>query len=327
MKNFEYVRATSAADASARLAESKGAALKAAGTDLLDRLKSHLEAPARVVSLAGAAGMDTIAMEGGGAKLGPLATLAKIAETFREGPLAALGAAAGEAATPQIRNVATLGGNLCQRPRCWYYRLAEVPCLKKGGRACPAIPGDNRFHAVFETAPCPIVHPSNLAVPLVALGATIHVQGPKAGRDVAAERFFTRPKEDVRRENVLEPDEVISGVAIPAPAAGSASAFLEAREKESFDWALVSCAVVLVLESGTCREARVVLGSVAPVPWRAPAAEKLLAGKKITEDVAGGAGLAAFEGAKPLSGNAYKVRIGRTIVKRAILAAAGLWKE
>lgn len=324
MKNFEYVRAASAADAAGLLAAGKDVVLKAAGTDLLDRMKSQIESPSRVVSLLGAAGMDAITREGG-AKIGALATLARIAAEFHEGPLAALGRAAAEAATPQVRNVATLGGNLLQRPRCAYFRMEETACLKKGGRSCPAKDGDHRLHGVFATEPCSAVHPSNLAVPLLALGSTFQLQGPKAAREVAAEQFFT--SDDPTRENVLGRDEVLVSATIPAPAEGTRSAYLEARERESFDWALVSAAAVLVLEGGKIRSARIVLGSVSGTPWRSAAAEKALEGKTPNEETAAAAGKAAFADAKPLPGTAWKLRPGRAIVKRAILAAAGLWKE
>jgi xanthine dehydrogenase YagS FAD-binding subunit len=326
MNRFDYVRATSAKEAVDQLAAEKGAVLKASGTDLVDRMKSFVTSPSRIVSLSGAADLSAVAVEGGASRIGALVTLAKLAETFKQGPLEALGRAAGEAATPQIRNVATLGGNLCQRPRCWYYRLGDVPCLKKGGKDCPAIAGDNRYHAIFETAPCPIVHPSNLAGPMVAFDATMHIQGPKGNRDIPATQFFTLPKEDIARENVLDRDEILTGVSVPSWE-GARSAFLEAREKESFDWSLVNATVVLKLDGGVCKEARIVMGSVSPVPRRAPEAEKALVGKKIDEAVATEAGKVALADAKPLSGNAYKVQLGRVIVKRAVLAAAGLWKE
>ena len=326
MNRFEYVRAKSAKEAVDLLVAAKGAVVKASGTDLVDRMKSFIETPSRVVSLSGAADLGGVSVEVGATRLGALATLAKVAETIKEGPLKALGQAAGEAATPQIRNVATVGGNLCQRPRCWYYRLGEVPCLKKGGKDCPALTGDNRYHAIFDTSPCPIVHPSNLAGPVVAFGATIHVQGAKGARDIPADKFFSLPKEDIARENVLEPGEVLTSVSVPSWE-GATSAYLEGREKESFDWSLGNATVVLKLADGVCKEARVVLGSVAPVPRRVVAAETALVGKKIDEAVAAEAARVAFADATPLSGNAYKIPMGRAITKRAILAAAGLWKE
>ena len=326
MNRFDYVRAKSAKEASDLLKATKGAMLKASGTDLLDRMKSFIDTPSRLVSLSGAADMGAVVVELGSTRVGALVTLAKLAESLREGPLAALGHSAGEAATPQIRNVATVGGNLCQRPRCWYYRLGEVSCLKKGGKECPAIEGDNRYHAIFGTSPCPIVHPSNLAGPIVAFGATLHVQGPAGPRDIAADKFFTMPDVDIARENVLERDDVITGVSVPSWQ-GATSAYLEAREKESFDWSLVNATAVLKLEGGVCKEARLVLGSVAPIPWRVPAAEAALVGKKIDEKVAAEAARVAFADAKPLSGNGYKLTMGRAIAKRAVLAAAGLWKE
>jgi xanthine dehydrogenase YagS FAD-binding subunit len=326
MNRFDYVRAKSAKEAVDLLAATKTSMLKASGTDLLDRMKSFIDTPTRLVSISGVAELGGVTVEARSTRIGALATLAAVADAIKDGPLRAIGQAAGEAATPQIRNVATVGGNLCQRPRCWYYRLAEVPCLKKGGKECPAIAGDNRYHAIFDTAPCPIVHPSNLAGPFVAFGATIHVQGPKGVRDIPADQFFTLPKADINRENVLERDELITSVSVPAWT-GAASAYLEAREKESFDWSLVNATAVLKLEGGVCSEARIVLGSVAPVPRRVPAAEKFLVGKKIDEAAAAEAGRLAFADAAPLAGNAYKLPMGRAIAKRAILAAAGLWKE
>lgn len=326
MNKFDYVRAKSAKEAAGLLAATKGAMLKASGTDLLDRLKSFIDTPPRLVSLAGATEMTGVDVEVGATRLGAMATLARVADRIKSGPLLALGQAAGEAATPQIRNVATVGGNLCQRPRCWYYRLGEVPCLKKGGKDCPALTGDNRYHAIFDTTPCPIVHPSNLGGPLVAFGATIHVQGPAGTRDIPADQFFTLPKVDIARENVLAREEVIASVSVPAWE-GARSYYLEGREKESFDWSLVNATAVLKLEGDVCKEARLVLGSVAPVPRRAEAAEKALVGKKIDEAAAAEAARVAFADATPLAGNAYKVSMGRVIAKRAILAAAGLWKE
>jgi len=326
MNRFDYVRAASAKEAVDLLAATKGAMLKASGTDLLDRMKSFIDTPSRIVSLSGAAELGGVTVEVGATRIGALVTLTKVAETLKAGPHAAIGRAAGEAATPQIRNVATVGGNLCQRPRCWYYRLAEVSCLKKGGKTCPALEGDNRFHAIFETGPCPIVHPSNLSGPLMAFDAKIHAQGPKGNRDIPAAEFFTLPKADIARENVLERDEVITSVTVPSWE-GATSAYLEAREKESFDWSLVNATVVLKLADGVCKEARVVLGSVAPIPRRVPAAEAALVGKKIDEAVAAEAARVAFADATPLAGNAYKIPMGRAITKRAILAAAGLWKE
>jgi xanthine dehydrogenase YagS FAD-binding subunit len=326
MNRFEYVRAKSAKEAVDLLAGAKGATFKASGTDLLDRMKSFIDTPSRLVTLAGPPELSGVTVEVGLTRLGAMATLAKVAESIKEGPLLALGKAAGDAATPQIRNVATVGGNLCQRPRCWYYRLSEVSCLKKGGKTCPAIEGDNRYHAIFETAPCPIVHPSNLAGPVVAFGGTIHVHGLTGPRDIPADEFFTLPKADITRENVLGPQDVITSVSVPSWE-GAKSAYLEAREKESFDWSLVNATVVLKLADGVCKEARVVLGSVAPVPRRVVAAETALVGKKIDEASAAEAARVAFADATPLPGNAYKISMGRVIAKRAILAAAGLWKE
>jgi xanthine dehydrogenase YagS FAD-binding subunit len=321
MKPFDYVTAKSAGEAAKLLAEGgKECRLKASGIDLLDEMKAYVATPSRLVNLRGAKGLDAIADHKDGTRIGALVTLAKLGEAFRDGALGVLGAAAREAATPQIRNVATVGGNLCQRPRCWYYRLADVPCRKKGGTDCPAIAGDNRYHAVFDTGTCPIAHPSNLATALVALDASVRLVGPKGERTVGIATFFSTA--DVTRENVLAADEVLVEVVVPPKWGQAKGAYLEGREKESFDWALVSCAAVLDVRGGECRAASVVLGGVAPVPRRAVEAEKALVGRAVDEAAAAEAAKAAFAGAAPLSMNGYKVPLGIAIAKRAILAAA-----
>jgi xanthine dehydrogenase YagS FAD-binding subunit len=214
--------------------------------------------------------------------------------------------AAGEAATPQVRNVATVGGNLCQRSRCWYFRNADFSCLKKGGDTCPAIEGDNRYHAIFGEAKCPTVHASNLGPALVALEATVIVVGPGGARAMSSADFFAT--DDVKRENALKENEVVIAVEVPA---GWKSAYVEVRERQSFDWPLVSVAVAV-----KDKDARVVLGAVAPRPWRVEAAERALAGGASGEKVAE----AAIAGAKPLSHNAYKVELIKALVPRAIEA-------
>jgi len=313
MKNFEYVLPKSVEEASTACAE-KGAALKAAGVDLLDLMKGYVATPSKVVNLLAVPGMRDIAVGRGDAYIGALVTLAQLAEA--KSLPRALVEAAGEAATPQVRNVATVGGNLCQRPRCWYFRNDAISCFKKGGDGCPARDGENRYHAIFHTSPCPIVHPSNLAPALMALGASVKT----TKREIEIEKFFVLPKDKSDRENVLEEGEIITTVSL-APHRWK-SAYREGREKESFDWATVAAAVALELDGGTVKEARIVLGAVAPIPLRSEAAEKALTGQKMSEEAAMKAASEAFKDAKPLSGNAYKVALGRVILKRAILAAA-----
>ena len=242
--------------------------------------------------------MNAIEPDGaGGIRIGALVTLHEIATNagIRERHTA-IADAGGEAATPQIRNLATVGGNLVQRPRCWYFRNPEVYCLKKGGDTCYAIKGLNRYHAILGGGPSYIVHPSNLAPALIAFSASIKLVGPGGERTVDLEQFFALPKADPTRENVLRPGEILTEVVIPASARGSRSVYLEAREKKSFDWPLVSVAAVVTTDkSETVRSARVVMGAVAPVPWRSPEAEAALKGGPLDESRARSAAAARAE--------------------------------
>ncbi|HEU0093035.1 MAG TPA: FAD binding domain-containing protein, partial [Vicinamibacteria bacterium] len=269
MKNFELARPSSLAQARELLADRPGAVFKAGGIDLLDHLKENLVETPRVVDLRSIAGMRDIAPQPDGSlRIGPLATLAEVAAhagvraTHR-----ALAQACGEAASPQIRNVATIGGNLLQRPRCWYYRQESYKCLKKGGDVCYAVGGENRYHSIFGGGPSYATHPSNAAVPLVAFGAQVVLEGEKGPRTVAASDFFTSPSKDPERENQLQPGEVLTEIRVPA-AAGWRSAYEDLRERAAFDWPLVAAAMAVRVEGGLVKEARIVLGAVAPIPWR-----------------------------------------------------------
>jgi xanthine dehydrogenase YagS FAD-binding subunit len=270
-------------------------------------------------------GLGEIAVDAkSGLRIGALATLAQIAahEAVTAGyPAVAL--AAGRAATPQIRNVATAGGNLLQRPRCWYFRSEHFHCRKKGGAECFAIPGDNRYHAIFMNDVCPIVHPSALAVPLVAYGAKVEVVGPAGKREVLLEDLFVPPEKDITREHSLAEDEVLTEIRVPAWPAGSMSHYEKLMDKQSYDWPVADCAVVLEREGDRVTRASVVLGAAAPIPWRAKAAEAALKGTKLDAHDAATAAKAALHGAKALSMNGYKLGAFEAIVRRAILAAAG----
>jgi xanthine dehydrogenase YagS FAD-binding subunit len=323
MQRFELARPTTLEQARELLMEKPGAVLRAGGIDLIDHLKEHLLEPERVVDLKSIAGLDQITVEPDGTlRLGALVTLAQIAAHPRV--LAghpALAQACGEAASPQVRNVATLGGNLLQRPRCAYYRLEAYKCLKKGGDTCYAITGDNRYHVIFGGGPAYATQPSNAAVPLVAYGATFVLAGARGTRQVAAADFFTLPQLDARRENVLAADEVLTEVRVPA-AAGWRGSYLSVRERAAFAWPLASLAALVRLEAGQVREARLVLGAVAPIPWRSTRAEQALVGQALDARSAEAAAQAAVIGALPLADNGYKVSLVQTLVRRSLLAWA-----
>lgn len=313
MKAFSWVEPDDLQGAIAAGAE-RGALFKAGGVDVGDRLKEHLDEPATLVNLRRLSGLDFVTVDGDVLRLGPLVTLATLADDSRIRKSApALADAAAAAATPQIRNLATLGGNIAQRPRCWYFRKEDFHCRKKGGPKCFAIEGQNEMHAVFDNDVCAIVHPSATATALTALGASLMLKGPAGERTVPIDDFFIRPERDVTRENVLQPGELIVEVRVPRRQA----AYVKLMEKQSFDWPLAEAAVAVG------DDPRVVLGAAAPVPWRASQAEALIRGRRIDEPLAAQAALAALEGAKPLQHNQYKVALLQTAVKRALLAAGG----
>lgn len=298
--------------------------VKAGGIDLMDRLKEGLDTPTRLINIRNLSGLDFIREEQDGLHLGPLVTLTHLDQhPAIRSKYTVLADAAGDAATPHIRNVATLGGNLAQRPRCWYFRSDQFHCLKKGGARCFAQQGENEFHAIFDNQPCAIVHPSATGTALVALGARLRLTSAKGTRELPIEKFFILPAEDVHRENVLQPGELISEIVVPAPSPDTHSAYTKLGEKQSFDWPIAEVAVVLDAPGETVKNASVVLGAAAPAPHRAKAAEAVLAGKAVTEQVAREAALAALQQATPLHSNHYKIPVFEAVIRRTILAAAG----
>lgn len=323
MKPFDYVDAKNEKDAVAALAPQFERALPiGGGQDLLARMKDYITQPDRLVNMKSALDASVTAVSGG-LRIGAAMTINDLVEHAQVAKMyPAITAAAVEVGTPQIRNQGTVGGNLNQRPRCWYFRNEEFVCFKKGGTTCFSIAGENQFNAILGGGPSFIVHPSSLAVPMVAYGATFRVLGPRGERLVAAADYFTPPTRNVRVENVLAPDEVLTHALLPAPA-NVRSGHYEVRYKTSHDWPIAFATVLLGMSGTTVRTARIVLGAVAPIPWRAPAAEKALIGKAVTEASASAAAEAALEGALPLAENAYKIDVAKTAVKRAILRAAG----
>ena len=296
----------------------------AGGQDLLTTMKDYTSRPTRLVNLKNIRGLNRITLNARGLTIGALVTLTELEEhagVRKSYP--GLAEAAHSIATEQIRNLGTVGGNLCQRPRCWYFRLEEVICLKKGGSDCYAASGENKYNAIFGGGPSFIVHPSDLAPMLLALDAQVRVQGANGRRVIPMDKFFTLPSEgNIRRENVLNNDDIITEIYVPASPLAARSTYLKFKERESLDFALASVAAAVQLGTDRAvRQARIVLGAVAPVPWRVPKAEAFLVGKSLTPEVLAEAAKIALAGAEPLEKNAYKVPLTQTLVRRALSKA------
>jgi xanthine dehydrogenase YagS FAD-binding subunit len=303
--------------------QGRAASIVGGGSDLLGMVKEHLVAPDLLLNLKAIGGMDQVLAQADGVHVGGLITL----DALSRHPLVrdrytVLAEAAESVATQQIRNVGTLAGNVCQRPWCWYFRNG-FPCLKNGGNFCFAAGGENQFHAIFGGGPSHIVHPSDTAPALVALGAKFHVAGPSGERVVPAGEFFTLPRLDPARENVLAKDEILVAVHLPPVPETLRSTYHKVLDREAWTHAVISAAMVLDVEQDVCRSARIVLGGVAPMPWRLPKVEAMLAGQRITAVLAAKAGDAAVEGATPLQKNAYKIPLTKAVVKRTLLTLVG----
>ncbi len=325
MDKFSYINATSLEQVTSLLSESGWGEvmLLAGGTDILGELKEYIETPKTLINLKTLPGMDGITADASGLKIGALATIDDIARhpTMQQ-HYTVLAQAAASVATPQIRNVGTLGGNLCQRPRCWYYRDEAINCLKKGGDTCYAVDGLSKYHAILGGDPVYIVHPSDLAPALIALGASLRIVGPHGEKILSLEEFFTLPATNPFRENVLEPNEIVVEVTVPQVKPHTKSFYLKAREKGAPDFALASVAGVFEMDRGTCKTASIVLGGVAPAPWRSKEAEAALTGMMINESVSKKAGADAVQDAQPLNDNAYKVTLTQNLISRTAMMAA-----
>lgn len=335
MNTFEWMNVTTVAEAVNALKSvpsptdmDDAARPIAGGQDILTTMKEYITRPTRVVNLKGIRGLDKIESDGkGGLRIGALVTLNQLEES----PLVrrifpGLAEAAHSVGTPQIRHLGTVGGNLCQRPRCWYFRLEEIVCLKKGGTECYAATGENKYNAIFGGGPSYIVHPSDLAPMLVALGASVSVMGADGKRTIALDKFFTLPADgNLRRENVLKNEDIITDVLVPASKFAAHSTYLKFKERDSMDFAMSAVAAAVTLGANkTVSEARIVLGGVAPVPWRVPKAEAALVGQAMSNDVLLNVAKVALEGAEPLAKNAYKVPLTQTLVRRALARVGGL---
>jgi len=322
MNNFAYTRAGSMAEAIKAL-NTKGACLHAGGTDLLGCIHDGIITPARVVSIGGLKELKGIsARPDGGLRIGALATIAEVAASAPvRDKYAVLSQAAYDVASPQLRNQGTIGGNICQRPRCWYYR-GDFPCARKGGDLCYAVEGENQYHAIFGGGPCFFVHPSDTAVALVALQAQLTIAGPAASRTVKIEEFFVGPDKSILKENILAPNEIVTEIRLPPLAGGVRSSYRKIRARQAWDFALTSVALVLQFENENVSRARIVLGGTAPFPWRTVGAEKLLVGKRIDATIAAAAGKAAIADASPMRDNGYKLQMVQGAVEESLLALA-----
>jgi xanthine dehydrogenase YagS FAD-binding subunit len=306
--------------------EGKVAAFSGGGTDLLGQVKERVLSPDVLVNLRTVKGLDEVSSSRGTTNIGGLITLDALSRDAKiRRDYAVLAEAAESVATPQIRNFGTLAGNVCQRPWCWYFRNG-FPCYKAGGNQCFSVTGENQFHAIFGGGPSFIVHPSDTAVALMALDANFRIIGPQGGpsgeRVVPASNFFVLPQRAPARENILADDEMLVAVELPAPRPGTRSMYHKVMDREAWTHAVVSAAILLEIDKQICKSARIVLGGVAPIPWRVPAAETLLIGQRVTSELAAQVAETALAGANPLRNNAYKVPLTKTIVRRSVLELA-----
>lgn len=322
--NFSYIRVNSVKDAVKQLSN-KGIMVLAGGTDLMGCLRDDIFSADKLVSLSNLAELRGIKdTADGGLRIGALTTITEIAENpavSKRYP--ALAQAASAVASPQLRNQGTIGGNLCQKPRCWYYR-GDFHCLRKGGQLCYAMEGENEYHAIFgHDRICAIVHPSDTAPALIAFQAAVRVSGPKGTRLVPVEKFHVLPRVDVLKETVLAPGEIVTEVLLPKPPEGAKSAYRKVRARRSWDFALSGSAMVATVKDGNVQQARVVFSGVAPIPWRSPEVERAIIGKKLDPDTIAKAGEAAVLNAEPLEQNGYKIALLKAVVEEELSKMAG----
>ena len=318
LRPFRYLEPDSLEQAVSLLSEG-GAHALAGGSDLLSEMKEGVVSPSGLVSLASIEELQTLDVTPDGPRIGAMVSLASLAanpELQHQYPV--LTEAAAGIATPQIRNVGTLGGNLCQRPRCFYYRSPLTLCLKKGGDSCLALAGNSKYLCITGGERCYIVHPSDMAVALVALDAEVEIAGPTGRRSMLLREFFTGPGADLHSENVLQAGEMVASVSLPPAQQDARSTYLKAREREAGDFALVSVAASLAIKDGRISTCRVALGGVAPYPYLAQEAEDSLTGIAVADADVAEAGRRAVAGATPLRGNAYKVDLAANLIKLAL---------
>ena len=323
LPKFAYVRASSIEEATQNLA-ADGAKAMAGGSDLLGCLRDGVFETPLVVSISGLTELKGINQtRNGGLRIGAMTRVAEVAAdpTINE-LLPGLAQAASVVASLQLRNQGTIGGNLCQKPRCWYYR-GEFNCRRKGGSTCYAMVGENEYHCLFGGALCYIVHPSDTAPILTALDATLNIAGPRGTRSVPLSEFYVLPADDATKENVLEQGEFVTEVIIPEPAAGLRTSYRKERDRGAWDFALAGIALAMRFDGGRVADARVVLSGAAPIPWRSTEAERVIEGRQITASVAAEAAETAMADARPLGKNGYKVQLFKGLIEEELLAIGG----
>jgi xanthine dehydrogenase YagS FAD-binding subunit len=323
MERFEYASPSSVKDATALLGASwDDAQILAGGTDLISMMKDFVASPKRIVNIKGISELGGISKTANGVRIGAAVTFDDLSvHPLIRGEFPSLITAALGVSSPQIRNMGTVGGDLCQRPRCWYFRGGHGLFAMQDGKSL--VPnGENKYHAIFGTAPAYFVSASSLGPALAALGAHMKIASPSGTRTVAVEKFFLIPKTENEREIDLHPNEIVTEILIPSASASMKNATYEIREKLALDWPLATASVALKMSGSKVVSARIVMGHVAPIPWTASAAEHSLTGKSIDEASAAKASEEAVQGARPLSQNGYKVQLAKVAVKRALLAAA-----
>jgi len=321
---FAYARAATVSEALEALGE--GCLPLAGGTDLLSMAKEDLLAPECLVDIKRLPGLDRIEEGEDGLHIGATVRLSDLASdpaVAGRAEMACLYEALLHTASPQLRHMATLGGNLLQRPHCWYFRNKLTHCLRKGGKTCYAFRGENKYHAILGGGPCYIVHPSDPAVALLALDASVTVVGPDGERTVPLSEFYLLPRDDAHREVALAPGELLTGVTVPIPPAGARGTYHKVAERQSWDFGLVTAAVLVVLQGNVVEGARVTMGGVAPVPWRAMETEQALIGQPLDDAAIEAAALAATSGARPLGENAYKIELAQGVVRQALRSVQG----
>ena len=319
LSNFTYVKATSLKEAKKQLA-SDNARIYAGGTDLLGCLRDHVFSAEKIVSIGKIKELQGIRETAEGLRIGALTTITEVAgNPIIQKRYAVLAQAAASVASPQLRNQGTLGGNICQKPRCWYYR-GEFLCLRKGGDLCYAVEGENQFHCILSGDRCYIVHPSDIASALVALQAKVSITGPRGNRTVSIENFHVPPSIDVHKETILANNEIVTEFFVPSTPAGFKSSYRKVRARQSWDFAIAGVALALQFSGDRIRQARVVLSAAAPIPWRSREVEEIITDKQLNLDTVAKAVNVVMKNAQPLEKNGYKIPLFKGILEEELLA-------